>query len=229
MSDTTYTYAQLGERKPQILRIWEGVKRDNPVAWRNAHNGAFDRESRRFNDLCVQATRAAGIWCGLNGKRGDPNAKSDDVVNFPLARGEGGAQDRSGRYPEIAIIDMIARAGAPDAAIAWIDQSKAAPGYFLDPEQLPADGGGGVAPPTPPPPPPPPAVNPLPPDADLIDAGTRLQRYYIDKLGREDVDILGWARWLGFDYIYTRGRGASHAEALDAMFRNIEAITGVPR
>lgn len=107
-------------------------------------------------------------------------------------------------------------------------------GVMRDPNRpwvAPVEPAGSSVPDTPVPPvkPTAPPVNPLPPDADLVDAGTKLQAYYQQKLGRADVDILGWARWLGFDYIYTRGRGASHEAALDAMFRNIEAITGIPR
>ena len=229
-----YTYDDLRAKKDQLLAIWNGVRRANPTAWRHAHNGAFDRESRRFNDLCVQATRAAGIDCGLNGKRGDPNSKSDDVVNFGLVAGQGGARDKSGRAPEIAIIDFIIGAGTSGAYIGWIDQSDAAPGYFLDPEGLPADvwGPEGGKPPVVTPPPPP-VAPPLPPDADLADATRQVEAYYRDNLGRPSrptaVDELGYGRWIGFDYVYTRGQGASHQEALDAMFQNIVAITGVPQ
>jgi hypothetical protein len=134
-----YTYDELAALKPSILAHCEAVRQENPVAWREAHNGAFDARSRRFNDLCAQRLRAHGIYAGMNGKRGDPRAKSDDVLNFGLVAGQGGALDRSGRFAEIAIIDFIIRAGEPDASIGWIDQSKAAPGYFLDPEGLPAD------------------------------------------------------------------------------------------
>jgi hypothetical protein len=145
-----YTYADLGAHKARILATCERVRRDNPRAWANAHNGSFDRESRRFNDLCVQAVRAEGLTVGLNGKRGDPRAKSDDILCFPLVAGQGGAQDKSGRFPEIALIDFIQGAGGPGASIGWLDVSGAAPGYFLDPEgSLPDEG----AAPTPVPPP----------------------------------------------------------------------------
>jgi len=148
----SYTYAELAALKPKILGICERVAADNPTAWRQAHNGNFDDTSTRYNDLCVQELRKAGIYAGCNGKRGDRNSRSDDVLAFGLVAGQGGAQDRSGRFPEMAIIDFIQNAGDPSkAAVGWGDVSKAAPGYFLDPQGLPRiDGGGGGEQPVPP-------------------------------------------------------------------------------
>lgn len=143
---TTYTYDDIRGFRDVVEATCEDVRRDNPIAWRNAHNGAFDRESRRYNDLCVQRLRARGIFCGLNGKRGDPSNRSDDILNFGLYAGQGGARDTSGVFPAIAIIDFIVGAGDGSAHIGWIDQSAKGPGYFLDPENLPADSQSTPAP-----------------------------------------------------------------------------------
>lgn len=151
MTERAYSYEELGELKPQILDICERVRQDNPTAWRQAHNGSFDDASTRYNDLCVQALRAAGIFAGCNGKRGG-DQRSDDVLTFGLTDGRG-ARDASGRFPSIAIIDYIAGAGGPTPSIGWGDVSAASGGRFLDPQGLArVDGGGGVAPPPPPPP-----------------------------------------------------------------------------
>ncbi len=86
---------------------------------------------------------------------------------------------------------------------------------------------------TPPTQPPPSAGWALPPDADLTDVTAQLEDYYRHKLQRPErttcVDQLGYGRWVGHDYMYTRGNGATHEAALDAMFDNIEDITKVPR
>lgn len=162
MTPILYTYATLGARKAEIIRTCEEVAAAYPKAWAEAHNGSFDDRSREYNRLCALALRAKGIYAGLNGKRGNPDTPSDDILNFPLAAGEGGAQDKSGRFPEIAIIDYIIGAGDPDIrkrSIGWIDQSAAAPGYFLDPK-------GQVVPfPAPPPPSTPPTPVPVTPPA----------------------------------------------------------------
>jgi hypothetical protein len=53
---------------------------------------------------------------GLNGKRGNPNDISDDVLAI---RGEGSAVDVSAGGAPMEIIDVIGRAGAPNAAPQW--------------------------------------------------------------------------------------------------------------
>lgn len=164
-----YTYDELGDLKAQILAICERVAADNPTAWREAHNGRWDDDSARYNDLCVQALRAAGIAAGRNGKRGG-TSMSDDVLAFGLQAGQGGAADYSGRFPEMAIIDYIIGAGDPDLrkrSVGWIDQSKEAPGRYMDPQGLPRVDGGGEPVPTPTPPTPSPQPPPTPPSTDL--------------------------------------------------------------
>jgi hypothetical protein len=169
MADRAYSYEELGELKPQILAIAERVRQDNPQAWKDAHNGNFDETSTRYNDLTVQALRAAGIFAGCNGKRGG-SQRSDDVLVFGLQAGQGGAQDTSGRFPEIAIIDYIGSAGDPDIAkrsITWGDVSKASPGRFLDPQGLARIDGAVTPPVDPPPPSPDPNLPPSGGDMDL--------------------------------------------------------------
>lgn len=185
-----YTYDDLGRLKPRILAICEQVAADNPTAWRQAHDGSFSERSRRYNDLCVQALRAAGIWAGMNGKRGDRHSRSDDVLAFGLRAGQGGAQDKGGTFPEMAIIDFIIRAGEPGAHVGWIDQSKADPGIYLEPENLPRVDGGGQPAPTPTPSPQP---QPAPPSTDLSAVKAQLASL----LEQQQVLILGQATLSG--------------------------------
>jgi hypothetical protein len=42
MERRAYSYEELGAIKRQVLDICEQVARDNPTAWRQAHNGNFD-------------------------------------------------------------------------------------------------------------------------------------------------------------------------------------------
>jgi hypothetical protein len=168
MDPRAYTYEELGVLKSQILAACEDVRRDNPTAWRQAHNGNFDETSTRYNDLCVQELRTRGIYAGCNGKRGG-DQRSDDVLAFGLSDGRG-AQDRSGRFPSMAIIDYIGGAGGPNPSVGWNDVSKAAPGKFLDPQGLRRVDGGVVTPPpviTDPVVPPPVVPQPPPPTIDL--------------------------------------------------------------
>jgi hypothetical protein len=172
MADRAYSYEALGAMKSRILSICVQVRQENPQAWRDAHNGNFDETSTRYNDLCVQALRADGIFAGCNGKRGG-DQRSDDVLAFGLTD-DRGARDTSGRFPSIAIIDYIGRAGDPDVSarsITWGDVSHVAPGKFLDPQGLARiDGGGTSAPdPTPTPTPTPPYPPPVPPPSQTPD------------------------------------------------------------
>jgi hypothetical protein len=161
-----YSYEELGGLKNRILDICEQVRRDNPTAWREAHNGNFDDTSTRYNDLCVQALRADGIFAGCNGKRGG-DQRSDDVLAFGLTDTRG-AQDRSGRFPSMAIIDFIAGAGGPNPSLGWNDVSQAAPGRFLEPQGLPrVDGNPSTPPPPPPDQPPTNGGNPVPPPQNV--------------------------------------------------------------
>ena len=174
MEQRAYSYEELGALKDQIIEICRQVARDNPTAWRQAHNGNFDETSTRYNDLCVQALRAAGIYAGCNGKRGG-DQRSDDVLAFGLSDGRG-AQDRSGRFPSMAIIDYIGGAGGPNPSVGWGDVSLAAPGRFLDPQGLPrVDGGGSTPQPPQPQPGPSPQPQPTPPlGVDLFGVLKRL-------------------------------------------------------
>jgi hypothetical protein len=185
-----YSYEELGAIKRQVLDICEQVARDNPTAWRQAHNGNFDETSTRYNDLCVQALRGAGIYAGCNGKRGG-DQRSDDVLVFGLTDGRG-ARDTSGRFPSIAIIDFINGAGGPNPAVGWGDVSQAAPGKFLDPQGLARiDGGGGPEPtPTPNPTPNPTPVPTPSPGVDLSAVMQRLdaiERAVAEKPSRGDI------------------------------------------
>lgn len=229
MADRAYSYEELGDIKRQILDICERVKNDNPTAWRAAHNGNFDETSTRFNDLCVQALRAVGIFAGCNGKRGG-DQRSDDILAFGLSDGRG-AQDRSGRFPSMAIIDYINGAGGPNPSLGWNDVSAASPGKFLDPQGLARVDGGGVSGPVAPPQPgPPPPPLPPPPPSDNVARLLEAVLGRLDAMERQqaaDTDQIGkWMVEQAQGVVQSvRGGDADTLTKLDKWLRSRRALS----
>lgn len=131
-----------GRRFQQILDIGDVARRKYPVAWANAHR-APNPEGGAFVRLWAAELRVAGIYAGVNGKRGS-DEQSQDVLTFPVRNG--GNDDTSGRgFPRILIVDVIAGAGGPDPSLTFNDVSQFSPGKFLDVGET-----GPLAPPVPP-------------------------------------------------------------------------------
>jgi hypothetical protein len=84
-----------------------------PDAWRHAHTG--DASTEEFIRLLARDLHAIDPRCGLNGKRGNPNDISDDVIAI---RGEGSAVDVVNGGP-MEIIDVIVGAGGPNPQPGW--------------------------------------------------------------------------------------------------------------
>lgn len=84
-----------------------------PTEWRAAHRDGPNTEA--FIRLLARDLHAIDPRCGLNGKRGNPNDISDDVIAI---RGEGSAVDVVNGGP-MEIIDVIVGAGGPNPQPAW--------------------------------------------------------------------------------------------------------------
>jgi len=83
-----------------------------PDEFKNAHTGNAHTED--FIRIVAWELYKLDIRFGLNGKRGNPNDISDDVVNY---LGEG-----VGHTPEgtaCNVIDVIKAAGSPQASVTW--------------------------------------------------------------------------------------------------------------
>lgn len=106
-------------RAEDIERVLHETKDEFPQAWQAAHNPQRG-DKRQREEYCQRVCaklRAIGIPAGMNGKRGNPNDLSEDIIALPnidgAGRSHGGALDTSGRFPAIEIRDVIASAG-PD-------------------------------------------------------------------------------------------------------------------
>jgi hypothetical protein len=133
--------------RDRVLQLGEELKRRFPAAWAKTQHDGDDGE---FNRLLASACQQAGIPAFLNGKRGNPNDPSRDVLVFENPTG---ARDRSGRFQGIEIIDVIvghesagARVDMQDVTVVQ-DQSgqRFMPdGFAIEPPPLPG-GAPGIA------------------------------------------------------------------------------------
>jgi hypothetical protein len=99
---------------PNLLHEVEAARQKYPEAWKNAHTGNAQTED--FNRLLARDVRAKyGDNWGMNGKRGNPNDLSDDVLAYS---GEGTAIDVVNGGP-MEIIDVIGGAGGPNPVPTW--------------------------------------------------------------------------------------------------------------
>ncbi|HEY3499461.1 MAG TPA: hypothetical protein VGK73_32450 [Polyangiaceae bacterium] len=97
-----------------IEQVLEDIKNEYPQAWQAAHNPQRGDKTQR-EEYCQRVCarlRDLGIPAGMNGKRGNPNDLSEDIIALPRPD-HVGAPDTSGKYPSIEIRDVIASAG-PD-------------------------------------------------------------------------------------------------------------------
>lgn len=136
---------------PNLLHVVEQTKKDFPQAWKDAHTGNQDTEV--FIEILAARCHALDPKFGLNGKRGNPDDLSDDALNY---KGEGADFDPTNGNMPSTVIDVIGKAGSPDAFPQWaIVTNPAAPvgAAWVQPQ--------GAPPPEPPDPPTPP-VQPYP-------------------------------------------------------------------
>ena len=83
-------------------------------AWISAHTGNSNTED--FIRILAWEAHQIDPNFGLNGKRGDPNDISDDVLNY---KGEGADTDPTAGGAPRTVIDVIAGAGGPNPTPAW--------------------------------------------------------------------------------------------------------------
>lgn len=158
MADTIYDYDDLTRRQGEVLSVARDIQRRFPDAWARAHRTSNPAGSEYIRRVAAEL-RARGWNAGVNGKRGNVNDLSMDPVTFPVT--SRGVRDGSGRYAQIAIIDLIGSAGGDNANVSWIDvteetRQKGDIGAFVLPD---IDNGA----PSPQPGPPTPTPTPVPP------------------------------------------------------------------
>ncbi len=95
------------------------VQTEHPSAWEKCKHPHDDGEFIRF--LAVEC-HAVEIRCGLNGKRGNVNDLSKDILAFP---NETGCRDTTGTYPGLELADVIPGHEGPNASIGWTDVTQA--------------------------------------------------------------------------------------------------------
>lgn len=158
-----------------------------PSAWANAHTG--NAQTEEFIRLLAADLHAIDPNVGLNGKRGNPDDISDDILALfhPPGADPSGytVTDRTGRL--MAIMDCIANAGAPNATPAWQNVGGPSPGAWVRPT--------AVTPPVPLPPPVPSVpYRAYPQDESTFDAiGRQIEADY-KRAGRPGLDAAS-VRW----------------------------------
>lgn len=158
--------AQVLSRPPANLRdvavpVMERVNREHPDAWACAHSGRACEHD--WINLAASALHAIDPRFGLNGKRGNANDVSMDVITYLL--------DPSNPR-KVAAWDVCGSCGASGARVVWNEITNYAtigqPGtaVWIRPEPV---SGGGVAPTPTPTPTPTPSVD-LRPVLDALEA-----------------------------------------------------------
>lgn len=132
-------YQSIWNHKRDIFeQVLEEQRAAHPHAWQAAHNPQRG-DKRQREEYCQRVCarlREFGIPAGMNGKRGNPNDLSEDIIALPRTDRDG-APDTSGRFPSIEIRDVIASAG-PDR-----DGNQGGRPYFGDVTQATLDKGEG--------------------------------------------------------------------------------------
>lgn len=176
-----------------------------PAAWACAHTGRAC--SADFVILCARDLSAKDVNWGVNGKRGNPDDLSQDILAY---RGTGTAVDVTRGNTPMEIIDVIACAGGDpprcSPSVEWgvAPGGKGDRGAWVDPWRVQPTA-GGTAPPAPTPQPPP---APTPPPVDL--------RPVLDKLAGLEAVLVGIG--LRLEAIEALSRQAA-AESLNAAVR----------
>lgn len=156
---------------PNMLSEVEKCKKKFPQAWKDAHTGNAHTED--FIRILASDLYLIDPKFGLNGKRGNPDDLSDDALNYLCT-----SDESTGRTPEglpCVVIDVIGRAGAPDAYPTWqvFSQAPDANGAWVKPMPV-------LAPPAPTPVPPAPSF-PYPDENTTVKAfQERVRKAYSD-------------------------------------------------
>ena len=184
---------------PNYLAEVERCKRDYPLAWSQAHTGSAQTED--FIRLLAARLHRLDPRFGLNGKRGNPNDISDDVVNY---KGEGPGHDPTDNNNPVTVIDVIGRAGSPDAYPTWqVFDTLPGPGAWVKPTPSPTPAPGPV-------PPPAPAMPGYPGDGVFDQIGAQLFADYAEAGQSPNAAMSRWFGRTTYDYL----AGMSMAQSL---------------
>lgn len=115
---------------PNKRSVVEQLARDNPNTFACAHTEAACTANFVKLVACkLNPEPSEGKW-GLNGKRGNPNDLSLDVIDY---RGEGNGTDPTDGNKPVAIIDIIVGAGGATPSVGWNVIAEPGPGAWIRP------------------------------------------------------------------------------------------------
>ena len=167
---------------PNCERIIRDLAAQYPDEWRKAHNpsGGGPETEAFIRRVAWVLYSTVSPRFGLNGKRGNYNDISDDVVNW---LGEGPGTDPATGQP-VTVIDVIAGAGGPDPKVYWGLIDSPGPGGWVKPEPVgdSSSGGGGTPLPAPPSTPPAPDLTPVLARLDALISATSALKAKIDAI-----------------------------------------------
>lgn len=168
---------------PNHQNIVSELAAQYPDEWRAAHTGGPQTEA--FIRRLAWVLHQRDPRFGLNGKRGNYDDISDDVVNYI---GEGPGHDPRTGQP-VTVIDVIVAAGGPNPQPAWNAINQPGPGGWVQPQ--PVDGEPVPQPtPTPTPTPSPVPIDLSPLFAVIADLGQQLDILQddLDHIGRQVME-----------------------------------------
>lgn len=167
---------------PNCTDVIERLAREYPAEWRKAHNpsGGGPETEAFIRRVAWVLHSTVDQRFGLNGKRGNYNDISDDVVNW---FGEGPGTDPKTGSP-VTVIDVILGAGGPDPRVQWGIIDSPGPGGWVKPEPVggSSSGGGGTPLPAPPSTPPAPDLTPVLKRLDALLEATAALKAKIDAI-----------------------------------------------
>lgn len=113
---------------PNFKSEIEALVKKYPEEWRNAHTGNAHTED--FVRIVAFELNKKDKKVGLNGKRGNPEDISDDVINY---KGEGLGHDPTDGDKPVTVVDFIVGAGGPNPSVGWQVIDQAGPGAWVKP------------------------------------------------------------------------------------------------
>jgi hypothetical protein len=133
---------------PNHLATVQQLAKDNPNTFNCAHTADVSCNANFVKLVaCKLNPEPSNGLFGLNGKRGNPNDLSLDVVDY---KGEGHGTDPTDGNKPVEIIDIIQGAGGPNATPVWNVIENPGPGAWIKPRCKGDVWDTTAAPPTPP-------------------------------------------------------------------------------
>lgn len=177
---------------PNHIQTVERLAAQYPAEWAAAHTGGPQTEA--FIRRLASVLHAIDPRFGLNGKRGNPNDISDDVVCFD-GEASGGDYDPTRNNVPVTVIDVIGGAGGPNPVATWNHPLKPSAAAWVKPGPV----SGGVVTPVEPSKP---VKKPYPGDAYFIDAiGTPLELDYMISGQRLNAGAATWFARAIWDHV----------------------------